>query len=219
MLHVSYRGRRRRPSQHQKAVATGITGVAVTAGAIGVSGSASAAESSTWSALAQCESGGNWQINTGNGYYGGLQFSQSTWDAFGGSQYAPRADLADRSQQIAIAEDVLEMQGWDAWPACSAELGLQGTPAEASDSAASDGSTEASTEASSGDTATEASTQASTSSTTPSRDYYVVRAGDTLSDIANRYDIAGGWQALYDANQGTLNNPDLITPGQRLHLP
>lgn len=79
----------------------------------------------TWDALAQCESGGNWQINTGNGYYGGVQFSPSSWEAAGGTQYAPRADLATREQQIATAEKLLEMQGWGAWPACSAQLGLR----------------------------------------------------------------------------------------------
>ena len=71
-----------------------------------------------WAAVAQCESGGNWSINTGNGYYGGLQFSQSTWAAYGGTAYAPRADLATQGQQIAIAEKVLAGQGAGAWPVC-----------------------------------------------------------------------------------------------------
>ena len=88
-------------------------------------GPAAAADGATWDALAQCESGGNWAINTGNGYYGGLQFSASTWQAFGGGSYAPRADLASRDQQIAIAQRVLGNQGWVAWPACSAKLGLR----------------------------------------------------------------------------------------------
>lgn len=92
--------------------------------------SASAAPDSDWDRLAQCESGGNWQINTGNGYQGGLQFSQSTWNAFGGQQYAPRADLATREQQIAVAEKTLAQQGWGAWPACSASLGLNSAPTQ-----------------------------------------------------------------------------------------
>ncbi len=79
---------------------------------------------STWDALAQCESGGNWAINTGNGYYGGLQFSQGTWEAYGGGAYAARADLASREQQIAVAEKVRAGQGWGAWPSCSSKLGL-----------------------------------------------------------------------------------------------
>jgi hypothetical protein len=75
-----------------------------------------------WDAVAQCESGGNWSINTGNGYYGGLQFSASTWQAFGGTQYAARADLATREQQIAVAEKVLAAQGKGAWPTCGRNL-------------------------------------------------------------------------------------------------
>ena len=75
-----------------------------------------------WTAVAECESGGNWSINTGNGYYGGLQFSQSTWEAFGGGAYAARADLATQSQQIAVAEKVLAGQGKGAWPTCGRNL-------------------------------------------------------------------------------------------------
>ena len=79
---------------------------------------------SVWDQLAQCESGGNWSINTENGYYGGVQFSYSTWLAMGGGQYAERADLASREQQIVIAERTLASGGWGQWPQCSAELGL-----------------------------------------------------------------------------------------------
>jgi len=75
-----------------------------------------------WDAVAQCESGGNWSINTGNGYYGGLQFSASTWSGFGGGEYAPRADLATKAQQIAVAERVLAVQGKGAWPTCGRSL-------------------------------------------------------------------------------------------------
>ena len=85
-----------------------------------------------WDRLAQCEASGNWSINTGNGYYGGLQFYPPTWESFGGLAYAPRADLATREQQIAVAEKVLARQGWGAWPACSrqarAHRGGQGHP-------------------------------------------------------------------------------------------
>jgi uncharacterized protein YabE (DUF348 family) len=84
-----------------------------------------ASGSSTWDALAQCESGGNWAINTGNGYYGGLQFSSSTWQAYGGGAYASTANLASREQQIAIAEKVRAATGgYGSWPACSQSLGL-----------------------------------------------------------------------------------------------
>ncbi len=89
---------------------------------------AAAAPDSDWDRLAQCEAGGNWSINTGNGYHGGLQFSPSTWAAYGGTQYAPYAYQATREQQIAIAEKTLAGQGWGAWPACSRKLGLNSAP-------------------------------------------------------------------------------------------
>jgi hypothetical protein len=75
-----------------------------------------------WDAVARCESGGRWSINTGNGFYGGLQFTARTWLAFGGAAYAPRADLATRAQQIAVAEKVLAEQGPGAWPTCGRTL-------------------------------------------------------------------------------------------------
>jgi hypothetical protein len=78
-----------------------------------------------WDDLAQCEAGGNWAANTGNGYYGGLQFSGSTWTASGGGEFAPTANLASREQQIVVAERVLASQGWGAWPSCSSKLGLR----------------------------------------------------------------------------------------------
>ncbi|WP_139361469.1 MULTISPECIES: resuscitation-promoting factor [unclassified Mycobacterium] len=80
---------------------------------------------SAWDALASCEAGGNWAINTGNGFYGGVQFDYGTWLAHGGAKYAPRADLATREEQIAIAEKTLAVQGWGAWPVCSARVGAR----------------------------------------------------------------------------------------------
>jgi hypothetical protein len=77
---------------------------------------------STWDRLANCESGGNWSINTGNGYYGGLQFSLKTWKGFGGKG---KPHKASKAEQIRIAKRVLEVQGWRAWPACSKKLGLR----------------------------------------------------------------------------------------------
>src|SRR3954470_14409355 len=104
-----------------------LRGGAITLGAaavgIGVlAAPASAATTHDWSGVAQCESGGNWSINTGNGYYGGLQFSSSTWLAYGGGDYAPRADLATPAEQIAVAEKVLAGQGIGAWPVCGKYL-------------------------------------------------------------------------------------------------
>ena len=93
---------------------------AVAAGApLVLAGTASAAPESAWDKLAQCESGGNWNINTGNGYYGGIQFDKQTWNAYGGSKFAPRADLASREEQIAVAEKVrADRGGFGAWPVC-----------------------------------------------------------------------------------------------------
>jgi hypothetical protein len=78
-----------------------------------------------WDRLANCESGGRWHVATGNGYYGGLQFSAGTWRAFGGQRYAAFAHRASRTEQIRIAERVLNAQGWGAWPSCSRQIGLR----------------------------------------------------------------------------------------------
>ncbi|WP_354642889.1 transglycosylase family protein [Kitasatospora camelliae] len=98
---------------------------------------ASAADVATWDRVAQCESTGNWSINTGNGFYGGLQFTSSTWAAYGGTQYAPQANLATKAQQISVAEKVLADQGPGAWPVCSVKAGLTkgGAPAAVDTSA------------------------------------------------------------------------------------
>lgn len=105
-----------------RALVVGIA--AATLGAVGLTTPAHAATDTTWNRLAQCESGGNWKINTGNGYYGGVQFSLGSWYAVGGQRYAPRPDLASRAQQVAAAERLLAVQGWGAWPSCSRKLGL-----------------------------------------------------------------------------------------------
>jgi len=120
--------RHRKPSKARTFALRGATvGVVAGAAALGLgAGTASAAPDSTWDAVAQCESTNNWSINTGNGYYGGLQFSQSTWNAYGGQEYAARADLASREQQIAIAEKTLAGQGWGAW-ACAYAGGGEGS--------------------------------------------------------------------------------------------
>lgn len=104
------------------------TTVAFGAAAVAFAPAASAAPDSDWDRLANCESGGNWAINTGNGYHGGLQFSPSTWRAYGGGEFAPFAYQATREQQIAVAERTLAGQGWGAWPACSSKLGLNSAP-------------------------------------------------------------------------------------------
>lgn len=136
-------GKHRRPRQAPALVAAGVAGSAIAIPLLGASG-ASAAEAATWDRVADCESGGMWSANVGNGYYGGLQFSTEDWQRFGGTAYAPRADLASRSQQIKVAEKVLAAEGPQAWASCallsgltesdgasSAESALPDTPAEA----------------------------------------------------------------------------------------
>jgi nucleoid-associated protein YgaU len=117
-------GRHRRPRQAPAiVVAAGVTGSAIAIPLLGA-GSASAADASTWDRVAECESGGMWSADLGNGFYGGLQLSQETWQDFGGTAYAPTADLASRSQQISVAEKVLDAQGPQAWASCSLLSGL-----------------------------------------------------------------------------------------------
>ncbi|MFD8568582.1 transglycosylase family protein [Streptomyces sp. NPDC059639] len=130
-----------------------------------------------WDCLAQCESGGRWDANTGNSYYGGLQFWQPTWEEHGGLAYAPRADLATRAEQIEVAEEVLRTQGWQAWPACAKKYRLQGR-------------------------------------------VHVVKSGETLTSIARRLKVKGGWQALYEANRDVVgSHPDRLTVGTSLVIP
>jgi hypothetical protein len=115
----------RMPNSARRTIAkVALVGAAAGFAGLAFAAPASAASDADWDRLAQCESGGNWQINTGNGYYGGLQFSQSTWNGYGGQEFAPRADLATREQQIVVAERTLAGQGWGAWPSCSSSLGL-----------------------------------------------------------------------------------------------
>ncbi|MFE1960121.1 transglycosylase family protein [Streptomyces sp. NPDC059479] len=123
----SANGRHRRPRQAPALiVAAGVTGSAIAIPLFAASG-ASAADASTWDRVSECESGGMWSADLGNGYYGGLQLSQETWDAFGGGAYAARPDLASRSQQIAVAEKILEAQGSKVWSSCASVSGLTGT--------------------------------------------------------------------------------------------
>jgi nucleoid-associated protein YgaU len=204
--------------------------------------SASAASVSTWDAVAQCESGGDWSINTGNGFYGGLQFTNSTWAAYGGTQYAAQANQATQGQQIAVAEKVLASQGPGAWPVCGPQAGLTagGAPASvdtssnsgssstagsASTRSASSASDNSASRAQSGTPApvkksapAPARVQAPThSSGSTVSGHYTVKSGDTLSAIAAAHGT--NWHSLYAANKTTIGgNPNLILPGQVLKL-
>ncbi|GGW58590.1 transglycosylase family protein [Streptomyces caelestis] len=181
-------------------------------GLLAATGNAAAADSGVWDRIAQCESGGNWHISTGNGYYGGLQFAASTWRAYGGTAYAPTADQASKSQQIAVATKVQRAQGWGAWPTCSARAGASGSAPAAS---AADSVTSAKP-------APAKSSKAPARSTAhpdrgSSRGDYTVREGDTLSAVAARHGTS--WQHLYAANEAAIGgDPDVIVPGLRLDI-
>ncbi|AVP67477.1 DUF3235 domain-containing protein [Rhodococcus hoagii] len=126
-------GRHRKPTTTGRTVAkVAVTGAIMGVGGVAFAGTANAAPDSDWDRLAQCEASGNWGINTGNGYQGGLQFSPSTWTGHGGGQFAATADKATREQQIVVAERVLASQGWGAWPSCSSKLGLSSAPSQRS---------------------------------------------------------------------------------------
>jgi LysM repeat protein len=202
--------------------------VATTAVAVPLitAGSASAATTSQWDTVAQCESGGNWAINTGNGYYGGLQFTQSTWAGYGGTAYAARADLAGKGAQITIAEKVLASQGKGAWPVCGKGLTSGGyTPSTGSGTSTNNTQSKPSTQGTGSADRTE-TTHSNRSYHRATRSApvrkgdgeYKVVSGDTLSKIAAAHGVKGGWKKLYDLNKGVLINPNLIFPGQQLHL-
>ncbi|MGW1672159.1 transglycosylase family protein [Streptomyces sp. NPDC002324] len=188
-------------------------------GLLALTGTASAADSGVWDRIAKCESGGDWHINTGNGYYGGLQFAASTWRAYGGTAYAATADRASRAQQIAVATKVQRAQGWGAWPTCSRRAGATGSaPGAPSADAAATGSTPRVTPA-----RPEKSVQAAPSRPVghadrgSSRGDYTVRQGDTLSGIAARHGTT--WRQIYAANKAVIGgDPDMIVPGRRLDL-
>lgn len=185
-------------------------------GLLAATGNAAAADSGVWDRIAQCESGGNWHINTGNGYYGGLQFAASTWRAYGGTAYAPTADQASKDQQIAVATKVQRAQGWGAWPTCSARAGASGSAPAAS--AAGSGAPAAKAAPSAPARTSERSERSSGhTNRDSSRGDYTVREGDTLSGIAARHGTT--WRQLHEANESVIGaDPNLIVPGQRLEL-
>lgn len=201
----------------------------LTAGSVGIvlpflnTGAAEAAPVDTWDKVAACESGGDWRVNTGNGYYGGLQFSQHTWAAYGGTRYAPRADLATKGQQITVAKVVLRAQGPGAWPVCSVRgrLSRSGPPAaEAANRGAARSAKPPAKQHHPKRTVKPSGKHSPRRAAGTGSGSYAVRSGDTLSRIATRSSVSGGWKALYHANRRTIGaNPHLIRPGQRLTLP
>jgi len=222
---------------------------------------ANAVDGATWDALAQCESGGNWSINTGNGFYGGLQFTQQSWNGVGMSG-SPAT--ATRAQQIEAGERLLAIQGWGAWPACSAKLGLYGktgaapTYTEPTTTVAAQSQTQqtytapaaqaapVAPAAQAAPAAVEAPAAAPVAQAAPAAEApaaapvapaaeapaaapvaapkaaagtYTVVPGDSLSLIAAKLGVAGGYQAIAAANTDIIYNVDLIFPGQVLNIP
>lgn len=220
---------------------------------------ANAVDGATWDALAQCESGGNWSINTGNGFYGGLQFTQQSWNGVGMSGSPANAT---RAQQIEAGERLLAIQGWGAWPACSAKLGLYGktgaapTYTEPTTTVAAQSQTQQTYTAPAAQAApaapaaqaapaaapaapaapaaveapaapaVEAPAAAAPAAQAPvvatpkaAAGTYTVVPGDSLSLIAAKLGVAGGYQAIAAANTDIIYNVDLIFPGQVLNIP
>ena len=218
---------------------------------------ANAVDGATWDALAQCESGGNWSINTGNGFYGGLQFTQQSWNGVGMSG-SPAT--ATRAQQIEAGERLLAIQGWGAWPACSAKLGLYGktgaapTYTEPTTTVAAQSQTQQTYTAPAAQAAPAAPAAQAAPAAAPvapvapaapaveapaapaaapaaeapaapvaapkaAAGTYTVVPGDSLSLIAAKLGVAGGYQAIAAANTDIIYNVDLIFPGQVLTIP
>jgi LysM repeat protein len=192
-----------------------LAALALSLGLVALAAPPASAASTVWDKVARCESGGNWKINTGNGYYGGLQFSSQTWRGFGGGKYASKANKATKGEQIAIARRVLAGQGAGAWATCGRRAGLTKSNGKANKHAtpSTNPGAKKATTAKKKPTTKTTSVKASTSSKTVK-----VRSGDTLARIAHRYSVKGGWKALYQLNKKTLKNPNQIKVGQVLRL-
>jgi hypothetical protein len=206
---ISFAGKHRKQSRAIRGIAKVVVAGAIVAVPLSIAAVPASADTSNinWDAVAQCESGGNWSINTHNGFYGGLQFDQGTWTANGG---AGNPANATREQQIAVAERVAAARGTEPWPNCG-DKGLSGGGSSHSSSHTTKTTKKSTHKAAA---STPAVTTAAPQSA-PNGDYTVV-AGDTLSTIAQKQDVAGGWQALWNDNKSVVANPNLIFPGQSL---
>jgi len=223
--------------------------VALSAG-IGLA-TATPAHADVWDQVAQCESSGNWSTSTGNGFYGGLQFTQSTWNAYGGSGNPANASKAE---QKAVAQRVLAGQGAGAWPVCGPRAGLtksngNATSYSGSSQSSSNFSSSRSTKSYSSNhsystksySSNSSSSSDSSSSYTPRHStgsysdpapqyqlpkhaykgngkHVTVKGGDSLSAIATKHHVKGGWLALWSINHKKISNPDLIEVGQTIEL-
>ncbi|HVV77432.1 MAG TPA: transglycosylase family protein [Mycobacteriales bacterium] len=206
-----YRGRHRKPSTTARLTTFGVVGFGTAAATVLLPTVANAATDAQWDRVAQCESGGNWHTNTGNGYYGGLQFAAHTWDSFDTNHYASRADLATREQQIDVANRVLARQGWGAWPVCSHYAGPAGPTAHER-------------KVRHHRAQRKAAAQQQAKSRTPelessNPEVYVVKRGDTLTAIARKHHVKGGWRVIYRHNREAIGpNPSQLSVGTHLKI-
>jgi resuscitation-promoting factor RpfA len=194
-------------------------GLALSSG-IGLVGAtpAEAATTTVWDRVAKCESGGNWRINTGNGFYGGVQFSASTWRAHGGKTYASQAHLATKAEQIAIARRVLAREGPGAWPTCSRRAGLTNSNGKASAHAMPASNPGASKNQKVSESKKKIAKKSTHKKYSASGKTVHVKRGDTLRKIAKRYHAEGGWKGLWKLNKKTIKDPNLIYIGQILKI-
>jgi len=212
----------------------GVAGAATIAAGVATASEAKAA-GSVWDAVAQCETGQNWATNSVPGYSGGLGFANRYWAAFGGTQYSNLPYQATREQQIAVAQRILATNGPTAWPVCGPRAGLtKANGGAASAAPAATPTTSRSTTRTAPKTTTTTTKKATTpkattttkaaakpANTAPavSGNTVTVKLGDTLSELAVKLGVKGGWQALYQANTSLVKNPNLIYVGQVLQLP
>ncbi|MFD4673442.1 transglycosylase family protein [Lentzea sp. NPDC058450] len=207
------RGSKRKQGSAARTIAK-VAAVGIIAGApLGLAVGTANAAPVNWDALAQCEASGNWGANTGNGYYGGLQFTQQTWNAYGGQGNPANAS---REQQIAVAERVAAGQGVaNAWPSCSKRIGNytgvapKAAPAPQQQRKAAPQQRQAPVQQQA------PVVQLAGSKSNPNGNYEI-KAGDTLSKIAEANKVTGGYQAIVEKNKEFLTNPDLIFTGDKI---
>lgn len=174
-------------------------------------GGATPAQADVWDRLAACESSGDWSISTGNGFYGGLQFTQSTWNAYGGE--GNPAD-ASKAEQIRVAKKTLKGQGPGAWPVCSVKAGLTVENGLAAGGSSDSGSSQSNSSANSDSGNSEApdSNYEGTGKTV------TIKSGDTLASIAADQGVEGGWKALWSLNDDTISDPNVIIAGEQIKV-
>lgn len=234
MHYLAKHAPRKRRSIKARFAGIGVAGAATIAAGVATANEAKAA-GSVWDAVAQCETGQNWATNSVPGYSGGLGFANQYWAAFGGTQYSALPYQATREQQIAVAQRILATNGPTAWPVCGPRAGLtKANGGAASAAPAATPTTSRSTTRTAPKTTTTTTKKATTpkattttkaaakpANTAPavSGNTVTVKLGDTLSELAVKLGVKGGWQALYQANTSLVKNPNLIYVGQVLQLP